>query len=108
MQYIETWLGGKGAVPLYNLMEDAATSEISRSQIWQQLHFEATLDGGRKATRALFETCLAEEMERVKGEIGADAYAKGRFAEAIDLFRKTSTADTLSAFLTLSAYRLIV
>jgi malate synthase len=108
VQYIEAWLRGKGAVPLYNLMEDAATAEISRSQIWQQLHFEATLDGGRKATRALFETCLAEEMERVKGEVGADAYAKGRFPEAIDLFRKMSTADTLSAFLTLSAYRLIV
>ena len=61
-----------------------------------------------QATTALFETCPTEEMERVKGEIGADAYAKGRFPEAIDLFRKMSTADTLSAFLTLSAYRLIV
>jgi len=108
VQYIEAWLRGRGAVPLYNLMEDAATAEISRSQIWQELHFEATLDGGKKATKALFEKCLAEEMEKVKGEIGADNYAKGRFPEAIDLFRKLSTADTLSPFLTLSAYRLIV
>jgi malate synthase len=55
VQYIEAWLRGRGAVPLYNLMEDAATAEISRSQIWQQLHFEATLEGGVKVTKALFE-----------------------------------------------------
>jgi malate synthase len=59
-------------------------------------------------TKALFEKCLGEEMERVKGEIGADNYAKGRFIDAIDLFRRMSTADTLSPFLTLPAYRLIV
>jgi malate synthase len=108
VQYIEAWLRGRGAVPLYNLMEDAATAEISRSQIWQQLHFEATLEGGIKATKALFEKCLGEEMEKVKGEIGADNYAKGRFPEAIDLFRTLSTADALVPFLTLPAYRLIV
>jgi malate synthase len=109
VQYIEAWLRGRGAVPLYNLMEDAATAEISRSQIWQQLHFEASLEGGeKKATKALFEKCLAEEMDKVRIEIGADTYAKGRFPEAIDLFRRMSTADTLSPFLTLPAYRLIV
>jgi malate synthase len=95
-------------VPLYNLMEDAATAEISRSQIWQQLHFNATLEGGAKVTRELFDRCLAEEMDRVKKEIGEKNYAAGRFPEAIDLFRTLSTADTLSAFLTLPAYRLIV
>jgi malate synthase len=108
VQYIEAWLRGKGAVPLYNLMEDAATAEISRSQIWQQIHFQATVDGTKKVTRELFEKCLKEEMEKVKGEIGADAYASGRFPEAIDLFRTMSTAPTLSPFLTLPAYRLIV
>jgi malate synthase len=108
VQYIEAWLRGRGAVPLYNLMEDAATAEISRSQAWQELHFEAELEGGVKATKALFEKCLGEEMEKVKGEIGAGNYAKGRFPEAIDLFRKLSTAETLSPFLTLPAYRLIV
>jgi malate synthase len=108
VQYIEAWLRGRGAVPLYNLMEDAATAEISRSQIWQQLHFGATLDDGQQVTKALFDTCLAEEMERVKGEVGPDNYAAGRFAEAIDLFRTLSTADELSAFLTLPAYRLIL
>jgi malate synthase len=108
VQYIEAWLRGRGAVPLYNLMEDAATAEISRSQIWQELHFEAPLEGGQKATKALFEKCLTEEMEKVKAEIGADNYVKGKFPQAIDLFRKLSTADTLSPFLTLPAYRLIV
>ena len=108
VQYIEAWLRGRGAVPLYNLMEDAATAEISRSQIWQELHFGATLDDGQTVTRALFDRLLAEEMERVKGEIGADNYAAGRFPEAIEIFRSLSTADTLSPFLTLSAYRMIV
>ncbi|MCB1494800.1 MAG: malate synthase A [Bauldia sp.] len=107
VQYIEAWLRGRGAVPLYNLMEDAATAEISRSQIWQQLHFGSTFDDGEKATVELFETCLAEEMDRVKEEIGADNYAAGRFPEAIELFRTLSTADELSAFLTLPAYKLI-
>jgi malate synthase len=64
-------------------------------------------DGG-KATKDLFERCLEEEMERVKGEIGADNYAAGRFPEAIELFRNLSTATALSPFLTLPAYRLIV
>ena len=96
-------------MPLYNLMEDAATAEISRSQIWQQLHFKARRWTTARRSRASFSNaCLGEEMERVKGEIGADAYAGGRFPEAIDLFRQMSTAATLSAFLTLPAYRLIV
>ena len=108
VQYIEAWLRGRGAVPLYNLMEDAATAEISRSQIWQEMHFQAELEGGGRVTADLFDTCLGEEMERVRDEIGAEAYAAGRFPEAIDLFRTMSTADTLAPFLTLPAYRLIV
>ncbi len=108
VQYIEAWLRGRGAVPLYNLMEDAATAEISRSQLWQQLHFNAALEDGQKVTPELFDRLLGEEMERVKSEIGADNYAAGRFPEAIELFRNLSIADTLTAFLTLPAYRLIV
>lgn len=108
VQYIEAWLRGRGAVPLYNLMEDAATAEISRSQIWQQLHFGATLNDGQKVTRQLFDKCLHEEMERVRGEIGEKAHDEGRFPEAVELFRNLSTAPTLSPFLTLPAYRLIV
>jgi len=107
VQYIEAWLRGRGAVPLYNLMEDAATAEISRAQIWQQLNFGAQLDNGTKVTVELFDKCLGEEMDRVKGEVGAEAYEGGRFPEAIKLFRDLSTADTFEAFLTTSAYRLI-
>ncbi|HEV7286616.1 MAG TPA: malate synthase A, partial [Kaistia sp.] len=107
VQYIEAWLRGRGAVPIYNLMEDAATAEISRAQIWQQLNFEATLEDGQKVTEELFRRALAEEMEVVKGEVGADNYAAGRFPEAIDLFAKLSTAETFEAFLTVPAYKLI-
>ncbi|MGE0846089.1 MAG: malate synthase A [Flavobacteriaceae bacterium] len=107
VQYIEAWLGGRGAVPLYNLMEDAATAEISRAQIWQQMHFGATLEDGQKVTPALFDKCLKEEMDRVRAEIGDEAYDKGHFPEAIKLFRDLSVADSFEPFLTIPAYKLI-
>jgi malate synthase len=107
VQYIEAWLRGRGAVPLYNLMEDAATAEIARAQIWQWMKFGAALEGGRKVDEAFFLKCLDEEVERVKGEVGADNFAKGRFDEAIDLFRKLSTAEEFEPFLTLPAYERI-
>jgi malate synthase len=108
VQYIEAWLRGRGAVPIYNLMEDAATAEISRAQIWQWIRYEAEFEGGIVATPKFFERALAEEMERVKEEVGADNYAKGRFAEAIALFRDISLAPEFVDFLTIPAYRLIV
>jgi malate synthase len=107
VQYIEAWLRGRGAVPLYNLMEDAATAEISRSQIWQWLQFGASLEGGERVTKEFFEQCVSQEMSRVESEIGAEAYRSGRFAEAIDLFRTLSTSDKFEPFLTLPAYALI-
>jgi malate synthase len=107
VQYVEAWLRGRGAVPLYNLMEDAATAEISRTQIWQWLHFGATLEGGTRVTKQFFERCLAEEMTKVKHEIGAETYRAGRFDEAIRLFRRLSTSAQLEPFLTLPAYELI-
>lgn len=108
VQYIEAWLRGKGAVPIYNMMEDAATAEISRAQIWQQVKYGLAFADGKTASPALFDTCLKEEMERVKGEIGADNYAKGRFPEAIELFRTLSLAPKFEDFLTVSAYEKIV
>jgi malate synthase len=108
VQYIEAWLRGRGAVPIYNLMEDAATAEISRAQIWQWIRYEAELDGGIIATPKFFERALEEEMERVRHEIGAHAYESGRFAEAIALFRDISLAPEFIEFLTIPAYRLIV
>jgi malate synthase len=107
VQYIEAWLRGRGAVPIYHLMEDAATAEISRAQIWQWIKYGAVLDTGIKVTREFFERALGEEMRRVKQEIGSDAYAEGRFPEAIELFRSISLADEFVDFLTLPAYRLI-
>ncbi len=107
VQYIEAWLRGRGAVPIYNLMEDAATAEISRAQIWQWIKAGATLEGGIVATPELFDRALAEEMDVVKAEIGAGNYAAGRFPEAIKLFRDLSLAKEFAPFLTLPAYELI-
>ena len=107
VQYLEAWLRGRGAVPLYNLMEDAATAEISRAQIWQWLKFGAVLEDGQTATEALFHKCLGEEMDRVRSEIGDAAYDGGRFPEAIEIFKEMSTAKTFETFLTLPAYERI-
>src|SRR5271156_675573 len=107
VQYIEAWLRGRGAVPIYNLMEDAATAEISRAQVWQWLHLKAKLDDGREATPAMFREALSGEMERVKGEVGPKAFDGGRFKEAIALFSDMSLSDAFDEFLTLPAYKLI-
>ncbi|HYA74548.1 MAG TPA: malate synthase A [Roseiarcus sp.] len=107
VQYIEAWLRGRGAVPLYNLMEDAATAEISRAQVWQWLHLKARLDDGRVVTPDLFQATLADEMNKVRAAVGEGAFAGGRFAEAIDLFAKMSLSPVFEEFLTLPAYRLI-
>jgi malate synthase len=107
VQYIEAWLSGRGAVPIYNLMEDAATAEISRAQIWQWIKYGVVLDTGVKATRELFERALAEEMERVRHEIGSGAYDDGRFPEAIALFRDLALGQDFVEFLTIPAYELL-
>ncbi|MBV8444145.1 MAG: malate synthase A, partial [Hyphomicrobiales bacterium] len=107
VQYIEAWLRGRGAVPIYNLMEDAATAEISRAQVWQWLHLKAKLNDGREATPAMFREALAGEMGRVKREVGAAAFDGGRFKEAITLFSDMSLSDAFEEFLTLPAYKLI-
>ena len=98
IQYLAAWLGGRGAVPLYDLMEDAATAEICRTQLWQWLKFEAPLDDGRRLTRALFDQLLHEEMDAL-----ADR-ADGKLAEAKAIFAELVTADALEEFLTLPAY----
>ncbi|MEY4091536.1 MAG: malate synthase, partial [Pseudomonadota bacterium] len=107
VQYIEAWLRGRGAVPLYNLMEDAATAEISRVQIWQWIHHGAALADGRKVTPALFESALKDEMEKVRHALGASIYDAGRFPEAIKLFSDMSLASICAEFLTLPAYEVI-
>ena len=107
VQYIEAWLRGKGAVPLYNLMEDAATAEISRAQVWQWIHYGITLEGGTKATPELLSRVITEEMQRVRDEVGAEAYEGGRFKQAVQLFRDLSLADDFADFLTVPAMALL-
>jgi malate synthase len=106
VQYLEAWLRGHGAVPLFNLMEDAATSEISRAQVWQWIrHPDGKLDDGRKVTKELFGKVLEEELGKIKSQIGKSAYDKRRFALAHELFGKITTDDQFAEFLTLPAYQ---
>jgi malate synthase len=108
VQYIEAWLRGRGAVPLYNLMEDAATAEISRAQIWQWLQHRAELSDGRAVTPDLFRSVLSDEMAKVREALGPAAYDCGRFPQAIALFSDMSLAPEFAEFLTLPAYALLV
>lgn len=106
--YLEAWLGGLGCVPLYNLMEDAATAEISRTQVWQWLRYGARLDDGRVVDNALFTALLSDEVRRIRSDLGEDRFDGGHFEEAVELFRTLSTDDHLADFLTLPAYQLLV
>ncbi|CAM0904098.1 unnamed protein product [Alopecurus aequalis] len=111
VQYLAAWLGGSGSVPLYNLMEDAATAEISRVQNWQWLRHGASLDAGGVAVRAtpeLLARVVEEEMARVRAEVGAERFRRGRYAEAGKIFIRQCVAPELDDFLTLDAYGLIV
>jgi malate synthase len=104
VQYLEAWLRGLGCVPLEHLMEDAATAEISRTQVWHWLRHGAALEDGRVVTAELIERTLAEEMQRVAREVGPARMESGRFDEAIRLFLRVATAPELEEFLTLPAY----
>jgi malate synthase len=108
IQYVEAWLGGQGAVPIYNLMEDAATAEISRTQIWQWLKHRAALDDGRTVTSELVQQLVGEEFNRVRDEVGAARFGHGRFEEARALFVQVAGSAELADFLTLPAYEILV
>ena len=105
IQYLGAWLAGNGCVPVYNLMEDAATAEISRSQIWQWIGSpKGVLEDGRKVTRELVHKLLPEELGRVKAMLGDGAWRAGRYEEAARLFEALTTRDDYVEFLTLPAY----
>jgi malate synthase len=105
VQYLEAWLGGLACVPLYNLMEDAATAEISRAQVWQWIrHPKGVLTDGRKVTIDLFRQMLAEEMEKIKSTVGAETFDARHFKLASEIFDRITTADQFVEFLTLPAY----
>ncbi len=108
LQYMESWLRGNGCVPIFNLMEDAATTEIARSQIWQWLHnSKAALDDGRKLDTNLFHQLMKEELDKIKTAIGEQQYANRRFQTAAELIDKIITDDQFVEFLTLPAYQYI-
>ncbi|MFP7299613.1 malate synthase A [Neobacillus niacini] len=108
IQYIASWLSGRGAAPIHNLMEDAATAEISRAQVWQWIrHPKGVLKGGRKITVEMYEQFKVEELEKIKCEIGAHAYENGRFTEAVELFDSLILNDEFVEFLTLPGYKLL-
>jgi malate synthase len=102
--YIEAWLRGTGCVPLHNLMEDAATAEISRAQVWQWVHHGAKLRDGRTIDRKLCEKMIADELATQKAAMGETAYGNSKFAEAGALFADLIFAETFPDFLTLPAY----
>jgi malate synthase len=104
VQYMAAWLDGLGCVPLYNLMEDAATAEISRAQVWQWIHHGATLEDGRHVTPELFRQEFSEEMARLEKEGAPKRYGVEQFARARELFERLSTTPTFEEFLTLPAY----
>lgn len=105
LQYIEAWLRGSGAVAIYNLMEDTATAEISRAQVWQWLHNrQASLSDGRPITLELYRRLLPEELQKIRSLIGEEAYQAGKFAQAARLFDRLVTQDEFIEFLTLAAY----
>jgi malate synthase len=105
--YIESWLSGVGAAALYNLMEDAATAEISRAQVWQWLKTAATLDDGRVIDKTLYETLLAEEIEKCKAYLGEERVQTGKLAQAIEIFNNLATQEHFEDFLTIPAYELL-
>jgi malate synthase len=104
IQYLEAWLRGNGAVPIYNLMEDAATAEISRAQVWQWAKHGAKLDDGRPVTPDLVKAVIAEELEKMRAHVGADRFENGKYAAAADLFGKMMLSGEFNEFLTLPAY----
>ncbi|MFW6089496.1 MAG: malate synthase A, partial [Gemmatimonadota bacterium] len=107
IRYLEAWLTGSGAVPLYHLMEDAATAEISRTQVWQWIRHRAPLDDGRVVTPELVRHVIDDEMSRMPEEVGAERFADGRFDEARILFERLCCGERLEEFLTIPAYTLL-
>ncbi|MEO6004527.1 MAG: malate synthase A [Opitutus sp.] len=107
IRYLEAWLGGSGAEPIHHLMEDLATSEISRSQLWQWLRFSAKLDDGRPISFALYEKLLAEELAKIRAEYGDAVFDGGHFQQATELFMRMVRSEQFDEFLSLPAYELL-
>jgi len=105
--YIESWLMGVGAAALYNLMEDAATAEISRTQLWNWLNKEVVLENGEKCSTNLYQKYISEELQKIKEYVGKERFEKGKFDLATTLFTEMILSKELDEFLTLKAYQYI-
>ncbi len=109
IQYLGSWLAGIGCVPIFNLMEDAATAEISRAQIWHWIRSPlAALDDGRKITRELFQALLPQELAKVRQLLGEQQYGAGQYEEAAQMFAQLTLDDSFVDFLTLPAYDYLI
>jgi malate synthase len=105
IQYLAAWLAGRGAVPIFGLMEDTATAEISRAQVWQWIHHEkGVFDDGTEVTEELFRQLLDEELEKIKDLVGEERYKNDEFGKAAELFDRISTDDDFVEFLTYPGY----
>jgi malate synthase len=104
IQYLASWLTGVGAAAINNLMEDAATAEISRSQVWQWVHHGVLLAEGPRVTRRLVQEVIAEELGKIRAALAPEAYRRGRFEEARELFEEVALGEPFVEFLTLPAY----
>jgi len=104
IRYLAAWLGGSGAVPLYDLMEDVATAEISRAQLWQWLRHGARLDDGREVCPRLVASMIDEECSGIRRDVGEEAFHAGRFDDACELFSSLTLDYELADFLTVVAY----
>lgn len=107
IRYIASWLQGRGAAPIHNLMEDAATAEISRAQLWQWRTHGAKTDDGQLIDADRIKTVIAKASDAIKQEVGDNAWAGGRFSEAADILTALALSDTFEEFLTLPAYQKI-
>ena len=107
LQYLEAWLRGSGCVPLYNLMEDAATAEICRAQLWQWIRHEARMDNGATVSAELFDLLLGAELEQVRHEVGTARFQSGAFPTAVHLLGSMVKNDCFDEFLTLPAYQFL-
>ena len=107
IQYIASWLRGTGAAAINNLMEDAATAEISRSQIWQWVHHGATITGGPAITADLVKRIEREELDKIRATVGDASYHGGRYEDAAALFENVALSKDFVEFLTLPGYELL-
>lgn len=107
IQYLESWLRGSGCVPIYNLMEDAATAEISRTQVWQWAHYGRQLSNGKTVNGAMIRDVIKEELDKIRASMGDARYDASKFPQAASLFEQMMVSPDLKDFLTTEAYRFI-